>query len=232
MTRVYKTLTASLALAGALTLTACSSNGDGGTASPSASIPPSSASPATAAPTASAALPSASAPSASASPAPADTASPAAGGTAAPAASDVSKQIQEMMKLAKEGKAPGFSYVVHKSLIDDVYKDWGKADKEDPFGSAGIYSTYDKKNAVIGWNKGSQIFDIRSSAPELQKLTLKNIEGELGKPDDIKENGNDKIYIYHAGDEYQLKFIIPAATGKVDHISVFSPRGATNNMAN
>ncbi len=135
------------------------------------------------------------------------------------------------MKLAKEGKVPGIKYVAHKSMIEDLKLDWGKADKEDPLGSSGFYSTYSKKYAVIGWNKGSLIYDVRSSAPELQKLTLKDIEGVLGKPTDTKVNGDDTIYIYKANDQYQLKFIISKSTSKVDHISVYSPQDAINNMA-
>ncbi|MNN94259.1 hypothetical protein D3C81_2128520 [compost metagenome] len=80
-------------------------------------------------------------------------------------------------------------------------------------------------------NKGSQIFDVRSSASDLQQLTLQEIEQTLGKPDNTTTNGGDKIYIYQAGEQYQLKFIIPESTGKVDHISVFSEQDSINNMA-
>ncbi|SDN71348.1 protein of unknown function [Paenibacillus sp. yr247] len=76
-----------------------------------------------------------------------------------------------------------------------------------------------------------QIFDVRSSDPTLQKLTLKEIEHTLGKPADTKLNGNDTIYIYMANEAFQLKFIIPKSTGKVDHISVFSPKDSVNSMA-
>lgn len=47
----------------------------------------------------------------------------------------------------------------------------------------------------------------------------------------IKVNGNDKIYIYKVNDQFELKFVIPSSTGKVDHISVFSPEDSINNMA-
>ncbi|ANS74280.1 hypothetical protein AWM70_06510 [Paenibacillus yonginensis] len=144
--------------------------------------------------------------------------------------SSTEDQIKQLLELAKKGEAPGIPFAAHDSLIDDVTQAWGKADKEDSAGS-GFYATYAKKNAVFGYNKGSQLFDVRSSSPELQKLTLEEIESALGKPVSIKKNGADTIYIYTASDQFQLKFIIPASTGKVDHISVFSPKDSVNNMA-
>lgn len=141
------------------------------------------------------------------------------------------KQIRALVEAAKEGKAPGIPYAAHIDLIEDVKQAWGEPDREDSAGSKGIYATYGKKNAVIGYNKGSLIFDVRSSDPKLQGLTLAQIKAALGKPDDVTKNGGDRIYIYKVNDQYELKFIIPASTGKVDHISVYSPQDAINNMA-
>jgi hypothetical protein len=145
-------------------------------------------------------------------------------------ASTVSTQIKDMLELAKSGKVSGITFAANTGLTDDVEKLWGKADKTEAAGS-GLYATYSKKNAVIGYNKGSQIIDIRSNEPKLQTLTLTQIEQALGKPTDIKLNGDDSIYIYQASKEFQLKFIIPKSTGKVDHISVFDTIHSINNMA-
>lgn len=84
---------------------------------------------------------------------------------------------------------------------------------------------------MTGFNKGSQIFDVRSNDPELHALTLQAIEKLLGKPMSIKVTGNDKIYIYKANDQFEVKFVIQNSTRKVDHISVFSPEDSINNMA-
>ncbi|WP_235550023.1 YjgB family protein [Paenibacillus sp. Soil766] len=135
-----------------------------------------------------------------------------------------------MLELAKSGKVNGIPFAANTGLTDDVDKSWGKADKSESAGS-GIYATYTKKNAVIGFNKGSQIIDIRSNDPKLHTLTLSQIEQALGKPTDTKVNGDDTIYIYKASQEFQLKFIIPKSTGKVDHISVFDTIHSINNMA-
>uniref|UniRef100_UPI00403FB3BA YjgB family protein n=1 Tax=Paenibacillus sp. FSL K6-0276 TaxID=2921450 RepID=UPI00403FB3BA len=123
------------------------------------------------------------------------------------------QQLKELIELAKKSKVPGVEYAAHTGLIDEVEADWGKPDQE-PAGK-GIYATHTDEHVVFGFNKGSLIFDVRSSDSALQKLTLKQIEGALGKPDDTKVNGEDKIYIYQANDQFQLKFIILNSTGKV-----------------
>jgi PBP1b-binding outer membrane lipoprotein LpoB len=185
-----------------------------------------------------------SSPSPSATPATTSVASPTASPTVSPSTvptsspkpssstdtSTVSKQMKDMLELAKSGKVSGIPFAGKTSLTDDVEKLWGKADKTESAGS-GLYATYSKKNAVIGYNKGSQIIDIRSNDPKLQTLTLTQIEQALGKPTDIKLNGDDTIYIYQASQEFQLKFIIPKSSGKVDHISVFDVIHSINNMA-
>lgn len=141
------------------------------------------------------------------------------------------KQIRALFESAKKGKVPGIRYAAHIDLIEDVKAAWGEPDREDQAGSKGIYATYGKKHAVIGYNKGSLIFDIRSNNPKLQGLTLAQIKTALGEPTAVTRNGKDHIYVYKVNDQYELKFIIPDATGKVDHISVYSPQDAINNMA-
>lgn len=150
-------------------------------------------------------------------------------GTTAP--SDNAKAyVLQIMEQAKKGKVPGLDYVAHKSLIDQVEKDWGKPDTKDTAGK-GIYSTYDKHHAAFGFNKGSLIFDVRSYDAKLHTLSFEEIKSALGKPSDTIDNKTETIYVYTANDQYQLKFIIPSSSGKVDHISVYSPQDAKNLMA-
>ncbi|MNH99311.1 hypothetical protein D3C73_520760 [compost metagenome] len=227
MTTSLKTITGILILAGMLGLTGCSSgSNDAATASPSAA--PASEAPAASQPAAS----SSSAPSAPPAEA-SSTASPsAAGGGASSAAvpQDSRKLLEVLLQLAGEGKVPGVEYAAHTGLIDDVEAAWGEPDTKEAAGKE-IYAAYSKEHVVFGFNKGSRIFDVRSSAADLQKLTLKEIEAVLGKPENTAVNGGDKIYMYQAGKQYELKFIIPDASGTVDHISVFSEQDSINNMA-
>ncbi|MGG1516327.1 YjgB family protein [Paenibacillus oryzisoli] len=224
-------------LAGLLVSAGCSSTE---TPEASATAPAVSTMPTTA-PSAAPSAPASAAPSAapSATPstvpstsAPAATAAPS--GTPAPAASSGASvsaaSIKAMLELAKSGKAEGIAFAAKTNLTEDVEKAWGKADTSE-FAGSGIYATYSKKHAAIGYNKGSQIIDIRSYDPKLQTITLSQIEQALGKPADTKVNGSDTIYIYKASDEFQLKFVIPQSTGKVDHISVFDTIHSVNNMA-
>ncbi|MBP2115629.1 DUF4309 domain-containing protein [Paenibacillus silagei] len=151
--------------------------------------------------------------------------------TVAPATpQERSKQLKELLELAKQGKVPGVEYAAHTGLIDEVEAAWGEPDLKESAGK-GVYSTYSKKSVVFGFNKGMKIFDVRSSAPDLRNLTLKQIEEVLGKPDATTVNGEHNIYIYQANKQYQLKFIILESTGTVDHISVFSEQDTINNMA-
>lgn len=217
-----KLVASSILLAGMIGLAGCSTNNDGA----------SSESPTTA-PT-EPAVTTTTVPEASPSATPAETAPPA---TKTPVETDKDtasqnsdKQLKELLELAKKGQVPGVEYAAHTGLIDEVEAKWGKPDQQESAGK-GIYATYTDEHVVFGFNKGSVIFDVRSSDSALQKLSLKQIEETLGKPDDTKVNGEDKIYIYQVNDQYQLKFIIPDSTGKVGHISVYSEQDTFNNMA-
>ncbi|OKP83601.1 hypothetical protein A3842_08830 [Paenibacillus sp. P3E] len=221
MNTSFKATAGILILTGILGLSACSSsNNDAANATPEAtaiSQPEASNSPAPS--TEPSKVPSAASPN-------------AAGGGSESASSpeDSSKLLEELLQLAQQGKVPGVEYAAHTGLIDEVEAAWGEPDTKESAGK-GIYSTYSKKHVVFGFNKGSKIFDVRSSAADLQKLTLKQIEAVLGTPDHTTVNGSDKIYIYQAGKQYDLKFIIPDASSTVDHISVFSEQDSINNMA-
>ncbi|OME54481.1 hypothetical protein BSK59_14985 [Paenibacillus odorifer] len=220
-----KLIAGSILLAGMIGLAGCSSNNEAGNSESQATAPTETAVTATSEPEVSpSSTPAETAPAATSSPTETDKDSTNSN------SQNSDKQLKELLELAKKGKVPGVKYAAHTGLIDEVEADWGKPDQQESAGK-GIYATYTDKHVVFGFNKGSLIFDVRSSDSTLQKLTLKQIEATLGKPDDTKVNGDDKIYTYQANDQYQLKFIIPSSTGTVDHISVFSEQDSFNNMA-
>ncbi|MED1510983.1 YjgB family protein [Bacillus proteolyticus] len=138
--------------------------------------------------------------------------------------------IKDLFEQAKVGKVPNVPYAAHTGDIEEIEQAWGKADKTDQAGN-GMYATFTSKNVAFGFNKGSQVFDVRSYHSELKSITLQEIETALGKPASVKVNGNDKIYNYKVNNQFELKFVIPKSTGKVDHISVFSPEDSINKMA-
>ncbi|MBE7096868.1 YjgB family protein [Bacillus cereus] len=138
--------------------------------------------------------------------------------------------VKELFELAKEGKVPNVPFAAHTGDIEEIEKAWGKADKTEQAGN-GMYATFTNENVSFGFNKGSQVFDVRSYHAELKSITLQEIEKALGKPASVKVNGEDKIYVYKVNNQFELKFIIPKSTGKVNHISVFSPEDSINKMA-
>ncbi|MBJ7936920.1 YjgB family protein [Bacillus cereus] len=138
--------------------------------------------------------------------------------------------VKDLFELAKEGKVPNVPFGAHTGDIEEIEKAWGKANKTEQAGN-GMYATFTNKNVVFGFNKGSQVFDVRSYHAELKSITLQEIEKALGKPSSVKGNGGDKIYVYKVNNQYELKFVIPKSTGNVDHISVFSPEDSINKMA-
>ncbi|HDR4423487.1 TPA: YjgB family protein [Bacillus cereus] len=138
--------------------------------------------------------------------------------------------VKELFELAKEGKVPNVPFAAHTADIEDIEKAWGKADKTEQAGN-GMYATFTNKNVSFGFNKGSQVFDVRSYHAELKSITLQEIEKALGKAASVKVNGEDNIYVYKVNNQFELKFIIPKSTGKVNHISVFSPEDSINKMA-
>lgn len=195
-------------LAAAIALGGCSGNDNkGGTADPTA-------------------VPSES-PASTPSPAnPSQEPIPSPSGEASAEKPDIGELVQE----AKEGKVPGCDYAAHIALYDEIEKAWGKPDQNETAGK-GMYAVYEDRGITFGYNKGMIVFDVRSYASDLQTLGLDDIEAALGKADEQTANGGDDIYVYQVNDQYQLKFVIPQESGKVDHISVYSPEDAKNNMA-
>jgi hypothetical protein len=234
MTTSFRTIAGTLLLAGMLGLTACNPAGNGEAANTAPATAPVTAQPETGSGAAaeSKGAGTSAAPDTAVIEPPATASSEAAGGggEAADQAADYSKQLKELLELAKQGRVPGVEYAAHSGMIDEVEAAWGEPDTKESAGK-GMYAVYSDKHTVFGFNKGSKIFDVRSSASNLQTLTLRQIEEVLGKPDNTAVNGSDKIYIYQAGEQYELKFIIPESTGRVDHISVFSAQDSINNMA-
>ena len=151
---------------------------------------------------------------------------------------DTQKQlIDTIVKLAKDGKIINSDAIAGKTVIEDMMKKLGKPDSQDYVGSAkGTYVTYEKKGVVFGFNKGSQIFESRSYDSRLKTLTLKKVEGVLGKPAYDQIYNKEHIIGYVMNSKYKLKFIFPQETKnnpdpRVDHVNVFYPQGTVNNMS-
>lgn len=147
------------------------------------------------------------------------------------------KVLSNILQLAKQGKVINCEFPVNTTVIESVEKKWGQPDKTDWIPAAkGNYSTFLKKNVVFGFNKGSQIFEVRSLDKSLNKISRSMINDFFGPPAyDVIVNG-EEIIGYIASQDYKILFVFPKAlaNGKsqfLDHYSVLYPRGTLNNMA-
>lgn len=145
--------------------------------------------------------------------------------------------LKQILQLATQGKIINCEFPVEKTVIDTVEEKWGKPDKIDYVAEAkGSYATYGKQNVVFGFNKGAQIFDVRSYDSGLKQISMSKVKEVLGTPGNTKHLAAEEMLVYQAGESYELLFLFPKATQenpdpKLDHYNVFYPRGTVNNMA-
>ncbi|WP_031515070.1 YjgB family protein [Desulfofalx alkaliphila] len=145
--------------------------------------------------------------------------------------------LHEIFQLAQQGKVINCEFSVESTVIDTVKEKWGEPDRADYIAAAkGTYATYLEHDVVFGYNKGSQIFDVRSYRDKLKEITLSGLYDTLGKPDNIHNYDSEVMLVYRAGEKYQLLFIFPKINEQnpdphLDHYNVFYPRGTVNLMS-
>lgn len=136
---------------------------------------------------------------------------------------------KQIATAAAMGHVMGVDFAAHQNTITDVQREWGKPDQISKVGASN-YADYTKQNVTFGYVDGQPISDIRSYDPKLKALTLSMITNDLGQPAETRPTATETIYIYKPNQQFELKFIISNATGKVDHISVYSPQDAAVNV--
>ncbi|KGK88145.1 hypothetical protein DP73_13690 [Desulfosporosinus sp. HMP52] len=170
--------------------------------------------------------------------------------SSAPQARDEAKELLlNIMGAAEQGKVINCNFPVKTTVIEDVTSQWGEPEKVDWVSAAkGNYATYSKQAMVFGFNKGSQIFEVRSFDPRLQQLSMAKTKELFGDPaynaKTKVENGpfynkkvnGEEIIGYTVGSEYKIEFVFPIPTATdsnpmMDHYLVLYPRGTVNNMA-
>jgi peptidoglycan-N-acetylglucosamine deacetylase len=137
--------------------------------------------------------------------------------------SPTSLSPKQLAELAKTGRVDSIGFAAHTNTILEVEKQWGPPSSTDKVENS-YYATYPAKNIVFGYNEKKLLIDIRSYDKSLSNLTFSQIQKELGEPTYTRLSNNDQIYGYKVDNQFELRFIIPKATEKVDHISVVSPR--------
>ncbi|WP_240874064.1 DUF4309 domain-containing protein [Shimazuella soli] len=117
------------------------------------------------------------------------------------------QQVQQIMKLAKQGKATNTgNFRLLSTGKKDIIKQWGKPDKQSKYMifyqkkearfNLNADSSYDDKDLVIGIDS----YDSRNKS-----IHLKTVERTLGKPlYTVQEQG--KYVIYYEAGKYLLSF--------------------------
>lgn len=145
--------------------------------------------------------------------------------------------LQQIKATAQKGKVINCDFAVQSNVIEDVEDKWGKEDKSEYIAAAkGTYATYAKKGFVFGFNKGSQLFEVRTFDSQIQALTLSKVKEVLGEPDHDVTSGDERIIGYVVSKDYKILMVFPKAKAdgedaRLDHYSVFYPRGTVNMMA-
>ncbi|MBB3128904.1 beta-lactamase regulating signal transducer with metallopeptidase domain [Paenibacillus rhizosphaerae] len=149
------------------------------------------------------------------------------------------QQIKDIATLAKKGRVKGADFVSGKTTIEDVHNAWGEPDRPWQPTDRYAYDSYSpgagRGSYAFGIGQGEVVYDIRyfgsgiDESTDLSKISFQEIENTLGKPSSVKTSGSDDVLTYKEGD-YELKFVGPHATKRLDHISVYSPRAARSTM--
>lgn len=156
--------------------------------------------------------------------------------TPAPA-SQADALLKEMMDLAKKGKVIDCEFAAKTNVIDDVTKKWGEPQSQDWVPTAkGTYADFLIKRLSFGFNKGQQIFEVRSFSEKLGAIKLSNVESVFGKPQYSTGTNSERIIGYKASDEFKLLLVFNLASDSkedkvLNHYSVLYPAGTVNSMA-
>lgn len=127
---------------------------------------------------------------------------------------------------ASNGQAVGSPWKDQQSY-EDVTQSWGR---KVTTGVTGInYASFPSHDAVIGFNDGMQIVDLRSDNPNLHQITRADIESVMGRPAAVRHTQDSQIYVYNRG-QYQLLWVFSKSSSgqvsaTVNHADVQWPKG-------
>ena len=145
--------------------------------------------------------------------------------------------LTNIMNLAKEGKIVNSEFAAKLNIIDDVKEKLGDPNTSNWIAaSKGTYDSYTNYSVAFGYNKGSQLFEVRSFNSTIKQISLNDLKEVFGTADYDVTVANEKIIGYVCNDEFKLLFVFPEPTDQqpnpsLDHYSVLYPRGTVNSMA-
>lgn len=145
--------------------------------------------------------------------------------------------LLDMMQLAKLGKVINCDFAAKTTNMETITQAWAQADKTVYISSAkGSYATYAYHNVVFGFNKGEQVFEVRSFDARLENISLAKAKEVFGAPSYDSKAGNQEIIGYAAGNEFKIEMVFSLNTSNntnpmMDHYNVLYPSGTINSMA-
>lgn len=145
--------------------------------------------------------------------------------------------VKNITDSAKQGKIINCEFSAKAANIEDVQNKWGKADTSDYVEQAkGTYDSYTKHNAAFGYNKGGQIFEVRSFEKQLGGLTFSAVKKQFGKPGYDYKSSTEEELGYKLTADFKILFVfsLPTESNKnpvLKHYSIFYPAGTINSMA-
>ena len=140
--------------------------------------------------------------------------------------------VREWAHASLHGKALGIPYGDGQSY-EALQHVWGSG-TNGPDVNGMHYVTYGSHHAVVGFNEGMQLADVRSYNPNLHRVTLSDVEAVLGKPEARSYAPKSVVYTYNRG-QYRLLWVFcgsSASSGRaaVNHVDVQWPQGMVAPM--
>ena len=139
--------------------------------------------------------------------------------------------LKSIKHLAEEGGILNCDFTVEDSLISDMISEYGHPDRDNYVSSAkGNYATFSRDNIVAGYNKGEQVFELRSYSKRLHIINKDDLLEEWGRPDHSTKSGSETMESYVLNHKYNIKFVFES-NDILNHYNVIWLDGTEDSMA-
>ncbi|SHE78504.1 protein of unknown function [Seinonella peptonophila] len=113
-------------------------------------------------------------------------------------------------KAATKGQSIHAPFIVNESTRPIIRTQWGEP--ETAYESARV-DFYTSRHFTFSYQYDNQwtLATIRDEDPQYQTITIKTLLNTLGNSQSIESSGDEKWYIYHAGN-YDIAYVFPSST--------------------
>ncbi len=141
--------------------------------------------------------------------------------------------LRTIESLAEEGGILNCEFLL-KDNYDELVDEYGSPDRDNYVKVAhGSYATFSSDAFVVGYNNGSEIFELRSYARRLDGITERNVTSFFGEAEHTAYLDGDRISSYVLKGGYHLKFVFDGKEpdSVVNHYNVIWMKGTENDRA-